>query len=368
MPEVTNAPSEVISSYSIFDQIAAAEHEQVLFCYDKATGLKSIIAVHNTILGPALGGTRFWNYANDAEALKDALRLSRGMTYKAAITGLHLGGGKAVIIGDSRKNKSEALFRRYGKFVNGLSGKYITAEDVGTSKEDMEWIARETKYVTGIPEYMGGGGDPSPFTALGVFMGMKAAAKTVFGSDSLAGKKVMVQGVGHVGEYLVGLLEKEAAVIYVSDIFEDRLIAISKNHKVTVVNPKEEYDMDVDIYAPCALGATVNDDTIDRLKCSIIAGAANNQLADEKVHGQLLLDKGILYAPDFVINAGGLINVGMELETYNRDRVKSDTEKIYQRTLGIFKYASEKKIPTYKAANEIAEERLRSIAQLNSRK
>jgi leucine dehydrogenase len=363
-PPVT-APE--ILTHSIFDQISAMDHEQVVFCHDKTSGLRCIIAIHNTILGPALGGTRFWNYLNDDEALNDALRLSRGMTYKAAITGLNLGGGKAVIIGNSRKDKSESLFRRYGKFVNGLNGRYITAEDVGTSKEDMEWIARETSYVTGLPEYMGGGGDPSPFTALGVYMGMKAAAKEVYGSDSLSGRKVMVQGVGHVGAHLVKHLEDEGATIFITDIYEDRIADISREHNVIVVNPEALYDQDFDIYAPCALGATLNEDTIDRLRCSIIAGAANNQLADEKLHGQMLVEKGILYAPDFVINAGGLINVAMELQSYNRGRVTAETEKIYQRTLEIFARAKRNNIPTYKAANEIAEERLRSIAMLNSR-
>lgn len=367
MAEVTNPPAEKVSP-SIFSQITSMEHEQVMFCYDKATGLKSIIAVHNTVLGPALGGTRFWNYAKEEDALTDALRLSRGMTYKAAITGLHLGGGKAVIIGDSRKDKSEALFRRYGKFVNSLGGKYITAEDVGTSSADMEWISRETKFVTGLPEYLGGGGDPSPFTAYGVYMGMKAAASEVYGNDSLEGKKVMVQGVGHVGEYLVSHLAKEGAAVFVADIYEDRIAEVSKKYKVNVVSTEKVYEADVDIYAPCALGATVNDDTIDHLKCHIIAGAANNQLKDEKIHGQILVDKGILYAPDYLINAGGLVNVGAEWETYNRERVKAQCERIYDRTIEIFEYAKKKNIPTYKAANEIAEERLRSIAAINSRK
>ncbi|MBA3649668.1 MAG: Glu/Leu/Phe/Val dehydrogenase [Chitinophagales bacterium] len=367
MSVLTPAPAD-INNASVFEQLAPMEHEQVVFCYDKATGLKSIIAIHNTILGPSLGGTRFWNYSNDHAALKDALRLSRGMTYKAAITGLHLGGGKAVIIGDPRKDKTETLLRRYGKFVESLNGKYITAEDVGTSSSDMEYIARETSFVTGLPEYMGGGGDPSPFTAYGVYLGMKASAKEVYGNDSLQGKKVVVQGVGHVGEHLVALLEKEGSIIYITDIFEDRLAAISNAHRVTVVPPEEVYNVDADIYAPCALGATINDDTIGRLKCSIIAGAANNQLASEEVHGQMLLDKGILFAPDFLINAGGLVNVGMELETYNENRVKAECERIYNRTLTVFKIAKEKNLPTYKAANEMAEERLRNIAVLNSRK
>jgi leucine dehydrogenase len=367
MSLVTNAPAEKVSP-SVFNLVTAMDHEQVMFCFDKATGLKSIIAVHNTILGPALGGTRFWNYAEEEDALIDALRLSRGMTYKAAITGLNLGGGKAVIIGDSRKDKSEALFRRYGKFVNSLNGKYITAEDVGTSSQDMEWIARETKFVTGLPEYLGGGGDPSPFTAFGVYMGMKASAKEVYGHDSLQGKKVIVQGVGHVGEHLVSHLVKEGAIVTITDIYEDRVAEVSKKYKVNTMKVEEEYEADVDIYAPCALGATINDDTIDHFKCHIIAGAANNQLKDEKIHGQMLLERGILYAPDYLINAGGLVNVAAEWETYNRDRVQAECERIYDRTLSIFKYAKQKNIPTYRAANEMAEERLKSIAALNSRK
>jgi leucine dehydrogenase len=367
MAVATNAPTEKVHS-TVFSQLMNMEHEQVMFCSDNATGLRSIIAVHNTVLGPALGGTRFWNYSKEEDALTDALRLSRGMTYKAAITGLHLGGGKAVIIGDARKDKSEALFRRYGQFVNSLGGKYITAEDVGTSSADMEWVSRETKYVTGLPEYLGGGGDPSPFTAYGVYMGMKASAKEAYGHDSLQGKKVMVQGVGHVGEHLVSHLVKENAIVLVADIYEDRIAEVSKKYKVTVVHSDQVYETDADIYAPCALGATVNNDTIEHLRCRIIAGAANNQLKDEKIHGQILLEKGILYAPDYLINAGGLINVGAEWETYNRERVKAECERIYDRTMEIFEYAKKRNIPTYKAANEIAEERLRSIAAINSRK
>lgn len=367
MAVVTNAPTEKVSP-SIFTNITSMEHEQVMFCYDKATELKAIIAIHNTILGPALGGTRFWNYVKEEDALVDAMRLSRGMTYKAAITGLHLGGGKAVLIGDSRKDKTEALFRRYGKFVNSLNGKYITAEDVGTSSRDMEWIGRETKFVTGLPEYLGGGGDPSPFTAFGVYMGMKASAKEVYGNDSLKGRKIVVQGVGHVGEHLVAHLVKEGADVTITDIYEDRVAVVAKQYNVKTAVVEEEYELDVDIYAPCALGATVNDDTIDKFRCHIICGAANNQLKDEKIHGQMLVERGILYAPDYVINAGGLINVAAEWETYNRERVQADCERIYDRTREIFKYAKEKNIPTYKAANELAEERLKSIAALNSKR
>ncbi len=351
----------------IFDQISSYEHEQVVFCYDKNSGLKSIIAIHNTTLGPALGGTRIWNYKNDAEAIFDVLRLSRGMTFKAAAAGLNLGGGKAVIIGDSQKDKSEALFRRYGKFVNSLNGKYITAEDVGTSTMDMEYISLETNHVTGVPEFMGGSGDPSPFTAYGTFLGMKAAAKKAYGSDKLSGKKVLVQGIGHVGEVLVKHLTEAGAKVYVTDIFEKRVKEVVAKYNVTAVETDSVYDMDMDIYSPCALGATLNDDTLNRLKCTVIAGAANNQLEDEKLHGQMLIEKGIVYAPDFVINAGGLINVASELDGYNRDKVLSDVERIYDRVLDIFKIAEQQKITTQQAAIFIAEKRLRDIANLKSR-
>jgi len=284
-------------------------HEQVVFCNDKATGLKAIIGIHNTILGPALGGTRMWNYATEEEALTDVLRLSRGMTLKASISGLNLGGGKAVIIGDSRKLKSEALMRRFGKFVNSLNGKYITAEDVGMNPIDMLNISRHTKHVVGIPESYGGGGDPSPVTAYGVYLGMKASAKKVYGNDSLTGKKILVQGAGHVGSYLIDYLIKENANVLVVDIFEDKLEAIKqKNPKVEIVAPEKLFNTNMDIYSPCALGGTLHPNTIARLKCKIVAGAANNQLLEEQRDGDLLTQNGILYAPDFLINAGGLIN------------------------------------------------------------
>lgn len=369
MPSVSQVPSKETTKESLFDQISNYEHEQVAFCYDKASGLKSIIAIHSTILGPALGGTRFWNYNSDEEAITDVLRLSRGMTFKASLAGLNLGGGKAVIIGNSKTDKSEALFRRYGRFVEGLNGRYITAEDVGTATGDMEFISNETKHVTGIPEYMGGSGDPSPFTAYGTFLGIKASVNKRYGNDNLEGKKVAVQGVGHVGGYLVKHLVDAGAKVIITDISEERikeLVALYPG-QVTGVQPNEIYDVDMDIYSPCALGATINDQTIDRLKCSIISGASNNQLADEKKHGQQLIEKGILYAPDFLINAGGLINVGCELEGYNRQRVTADVEKIYQRTLDIYKMAADENIPTQQAAIKMAEKRLKAIATLNSR-
>ncbi|MDC0337960.1 leucine dehydrogenase [Flavobacteriales bacterium] len=333
-------------------------HEQVLFCQDREVGLKAIIAIHNTVCGPSLGGTRMWNYASDEEALQDVLRLSRGMTYKNAISGLDLGGGKAVIIGDSRKDKSEALMRRFGRFVDSLAGNYITAEDVGISPQDMSWVALETKHVAGLP---GKSGDPSPVTAYGVYMGMKASAKVQFGSDSLAGKKVAVQGVGHVGEYLVEYLQKEGAEIYISDIHEETLNRVSKEYGAIVVGLDAIYDIDMDIYAPCALGATVNDATLRRLKCSIIAGAANNQLANESVHGKKVIEMGMIYAPDYLINAGGVMNCAGEVYNIDNDRVMSMAENIYNTTLAIIKKSRAEGIPSYLAANRMAEERIASL-------
>lgn len=353
---------------SIFDDIQQLEHEQVVLCHDAKTGLNAIIAIHNTTLGPALGGTRLWNYASHAEGITDALRLSRGMTYKAAISGLNLGGGKAVIMGDASKIKSEALWRRYGKFVNSLNGKYITAEDVNTSAKDMEYISMETSHVTGVPEYMGGSGDPSPFTAYGVYVGMKASAKKAWGMDDLSGKKVLVQGVGHVGQYLVGHLVEAGAEVYVSDINDVKLKETTdKFHTVKVINNADIFNMEMDIYAPCALGATVNSESIAQMKCAIIAGAANNQLAEEEVHGPEVMKKGIIYAPDFLINAGGLVNVSAELDGYNRERVMSQVEDIYDRTLEIFDYSEQQNIHAQAAAMKIAQKRIDAIANVNAR-
>ncbi len=352
----------------LFDKIAAMGHEQVVFCHDEKTGLKAIIAIHNTVLGPALGGTRMWQYASDADAILDALRLSEGMTYKAAVAGLNLGGGKAVILGDPRKDKSEAFFRRYGKFVDSLGGKYITAEDVGTSKTDMEYIAMETDHVSGLPEHKGGSGDPSPVTAYGVFMGVKASAKKVYGNDSLTGKKVMVQGAGNVGRYLIDNLMKEGAIVYVSDIFEDQIQKVTAAHpSVKVIAPADVYSVDMDIYAPCALGATLNDETIPQLRCAIVAGGANNQLKDTNIHMRMLMDRGILYAPDFVINAGGLINVYSELEGYNRQNALSKTEHIYDQTLAIFEAAQNEGISTLEASVRIARRRIEAVADIKTR-
>lgn len=353
---------------SVFEHMQQMGHEQVVFCHDPHSGLNAIIAIHNTTLGPALGGTRLWNYNSNEEGIIDALRLSRGMTFKAAISGLNLGGGKAVIIGNAPEIKSEALWRRYGKFVDSLNGKYITAEDVNTSARDMEYIALETDFVTGVPEYMGGSGDPSPFTAYGVFMGMKASAKKLWGNDSLSGKKILVQGVGHVGQYLVGHLTEEGAKVYISDINETKIKQTTdKFQSAEVVKNDGIWNLEMDVYAPCALGATVNTDTIGKMKCPIIAGAANNQLEDENVHGPMLIKKGILYAPDFLINAGGLINVAAELDGYNKERVMGNVEKIYDRTLDIFALSEKENIHTQAAAMKIAEKRLQDIANVKAR-
>jgi leucine dehydrogenase len=353
-----------LSDKLVFGHMSVFDHEQVVFCNDNATGLKAIIAIHNTVLGPALGGTRMWAYKTEAEALNDVMRLSRGMTYKSSCAGINLGGGKAVIIGDAKTQKNEALLRRFGKFVESLAGKYITAEDVNMSTRDMEYIHMETDHVTGLPESMGGGGDPSPVTAYGVFLGMKASAKEKWGSDSLSGKKVAVQGIGHVGESLVRQLVKEGCKVTICDINEEKVKLLASELKVDVVALDKIYDVDMDIYAPCALGATINDDSLSRLKCSIICGAANNQLADETVHGVEVLKKGMLYAPDYVVNAGGIINVYYELEGYNRSRALAHAENIYKTTLEIFRIAKTQNIPTYAAANQLGENRIADIGKI----
>lgn len=361
MFEVKNIEDTNLADNPVIAQMSQYNHEQLLFCNDNETGLKAIIAVHNTVLGPALGGTRMWTYNNEMEALNDVLRLSRGMTYKNSISGLNLGGGKAVIIGDARSMKSEALFRRFGKFVNSLAGKYITAEDVGISPVDMTYVSMETNHVVGLP---GKSGDPSPVTAHGVYVGMKACAKHVYGSDSLTGKKVGVQGVGHVGEYLVEALAKENAEIYISDIHEPSLKRVAQQYGAHVVELEKIYDLDLDIYAPCALGATVNDDTLSRLKCSIIAGAANNQLGKETVHGRMVMDKGIVYAPDFAINAGGVVNCYSEVKGLTSEWAMIKAEEIYTTIENIVKRSSAENIPTYQIANRMAEERIAAIGNV----
>lgn len=357
MTEVVNA-KELQKQDPVFGQLSFDDHEQIVFCNDKDTGLKAIIGIHNTVLGPALGGTRMWQYTSEWEALNDVLRLSRGMTYKSAITGLNLGGGKAVIIGDARTQKTPELMKRFGEFVHSLNGKYITAEDVGMETSDMDLVRTVTPYVTGISEEKGGAGNPSPITAYGVFMGMKAAAKHAFGSDVLEDRTVYVQGIGNVGEALVEHLSNEGARVFIADINQDRLAEVRDKYSVEIYGGNNLYGEEMDIYAPCALGATVNDITIDQLKAKVIAGAANNQLAEEQKHGKLLKEKGIVYAPDFLINAGGIINVYAELEDYGKKEIIRKTENIYNTTLEILKHADSNDITTHQAAFNIAQSRI----------
>ena len=363
---ITSISSALDTQFDLFSDLENNDHEQILFCQDKSTGLKALIAIHNTVLGPGLGGTRMWTYAKEEDAVRDVLRLSRGMTYKASISGLNLGGAKAVIIGDPKQHKSEALMRKFGRYVENLNGKYITAEDVGTTTKDMEYVSMETDHVVGLPEIRGGGGDPSPVTAYGVYMGMKAAAKKAYGSESLEGKTVAVQGVGKVGLHLVEYIHQEGAKIYVTDIYETGVkIAVEKYGAISV--PSEDiYNLDVDIFAPCALGAILNTENLNKLKCNIIAGAANNQLENELEHGNMCQDKGILYAPDFLINAGGLINVFSEYNGYVREIAMAQTEDIYNTTLAIFDHAENKKINTQMAAIELAEKRVNDILKVHS--
>jgi leucine dehydrogenase len=335
-------------------------HEEVVFWYDAGAQYRGIIAIHNTTLGPALGGTRFWQYNDEEEALVDVLRLSRGMTYKAAITGLNLGGGKAVIIGDPKTRRRELIFRAHGRFVDSLKGRYITAEDVGTSVADMDYVQMETQFVTGGAE---GSGDPSPVTAYGVYRGMKACALERWGDDSLGGRRIAVQGAGHVGYHLCSYLAEEGAQILVTDIDDAKVAAVVRDLGATAIPPDEIYGADAGIFAPCALGAVINDETIPRFRFEIIAGAANNQLREER-HGDELHRRGILYAPDYGINAGGLINVYGELNGWSAERAKRKASEIYQTLCQLFELAKEQGIPTHTAADRLAERRLEQVATL----
>ena len=350
----------------IFKELNRRGHEQVAFFNDPYSGLKGIVAIHNTTLGPALGGCRMWKYKTEQEAVIDVLRLSKGMTYKASIAGLNLGGGKAVIIGNPKKDKTEKLFRSFGRFVEGLGGRYITAEDVGTNINDMENVKIETSYVTGISKSLGGSGDPSPVTAFGVYTGIKASVKEKFNKKSLNGLKISVQGLGHVGTHLVNYLYKDGAKIYITDIDKKRVDSILEKYDCIYVEPDKIISQDVDIYAPCALGATVNQKSIPKLECKIIAGGANNILKDPLKDSEALSKKDILYAPDYVINAGGLINVANELEGYDKEKAFNQAEKIYDTLMGIFKRAKKESITTQNAAALQAEDRIKKISTLKS--
>lgn len=358
MTTKTYTLEELQKTNPVFGQQSFDNHEQIVFCHDKESGLKAIIGIHDTTLGPALGGTRIWNYQSEWEALNDVLRLSRGMTYKSAISGLDLGGGKAVIIGDSKKDKTPEMIKAFARYVDSLSGRYITAEDVGSTTEDMDLIHTITKHVTGISKELGGSGNPSPVTAYGVFMGLKAAVNYKFGSDNLEGKKVFVQGIGNVGETLVKHLTENGAIVTITDINKEKLEEVAKKYNVHIYTGNDLYAEEMDIYAPCALGATINDDTVNKLKAKVIAGAANNQLAVENIHGKILQDRDIVYAPDFLINAGGIINVFGEIVNYGQDEALKRTENIYNTTMEVLHHAKEKNITTQQAAMHKAEERI----------
>jgi len=334
---------------ALFDLVDFDDHEQVVFCSDKESGLKAIIAIHSTKLGPAVGGCRLWDYACDEDAITDALRLSKGMTYKNAMAGLPMGGGKSVIIGDAKTIKSEALFKAFGQALNNVNGRYISAEDVNINTGDIAIVNTVTPFVTGTE---GKSGNPSPFTALGTFLGLKAAVKYKFNRDDLTDLKVAVQGLGSVGYGLCELLHKAGAKLIVTDINQESLTKAEKELGATVVSLDEIYDQDVDVYAPCALGATINDDTLPRLKAKIIAGCANNQLAASH-HDQALLEQSILYCPDYVINAGGIINIAFE-EDYSADKATKKVEEIYDTLMNIFTTADKENKPTGIVADEMA--------------
>jgi leucine dehydrogenase len=345
----------------VFADMHTMGHEQLLLSHDPSCGYFGIIAIHDTTLGPALGGTRFWQYESTGEAITDALRLARGMTYKSAVAGINLGGGKSVIIGDNKRTDREALFRAHGRFIQTLGGRYITAEDIGTSPADMEYIKLETDHVAGL---LGLSGDPSPVTGYGVYVGMKAAARVRWGSDSLKEKTVAVQGAGKVAHYLMQHLHMENARIIVTDIDTEKVKRAVQEFGAEAVAPAAIYDQAADIYAPCALGATVNDETLPRLKVQVIAGGANNQLAEDR-HGDELERRGILYAPDYVINGGGVINVYGELHRWPVERAKKKAGEIYDTLLRIFDIAKQERIPTYRAADRLAEQRVTAVAGLD---
>jgi leucine dehydrogenase len=347
---------------NLFETVHESEHEQIVFCNNKDAGLRAIIAIHNTILGPALGGTRMWPYASEDEALQDVLRLSRGMTYKAAVSGLNLGGGKAVIMGDPRKDKSEALFRAFGRFIDTLHGRYITAEDVGIDVNDMEFVFQETDNVVGVHQAHGGSGDPSPYTAYGTIQGMKAALQHKFGDEDLSKYSVAVQGSGHVGHFLIKQLVEQGAKVFACDINEesvDDAVALGAE----AVDVDDIYDVDADVFSPCALGAVVNEETIPRFKFKVVAGPANNQLANNAC-GDELEKRGILYAPDYAVNAGGLMNVSIEFEGWNHERAIRMSRTIYYNLKRIFEIAVRDSIPTWKAADRMAQERIEIIGKL----
>jgi leucine dehydrogenase len=350
---------------SIFDYMEKYDYENLFFCQDKALNFKAVIALHDTTLGPATGGCRMWPYDNEMEAIEDALRLARGMTYKYAAAGVNLGGGKTVIIANPNRKDREPVFRALGKFINRLGGKYITGEDVGTTLKDMEYIRMETEYVVTLPTYLGGAGDISPMTAFGTIRAMQACCNRIYGSDSLSDKNVAVQGLGAVGHNVVGQLHELGAKMVVTDIDEKKVEAMVSKYGVEKVRPDAIYDVPCDIFCPCALGAVINDESLNRLKCKIICGAANNQLAEER-HGELLEKNGMVYAPDYITNAGGTIydTDRLAVGSVSHERGKEKVSRICQNMERVFEIADRDKIPTYLAADRMAEERIREIAEV----
>ncbi|PWA07606.1 leucine dehydrogenase [Pueribacillus theae] len=348
----------------IFEYLEKYDYENLFFFNDNQTGLKGVICVHDTTLGPATGGCRMWTYANEWDAIEDALRLGRGMTYKYAAAGIDLGGGKAVIIGDPKTQKSEALFRSFGRFINRLNGLYITGLDVGTTLRDMETMRLETPYVVTLPREFGGAGQISHYTALSVFQSMKACAKEKFGVDNLNGLRVAVQGIGSVGYNVVKYLVQEKAMITIADIDQDRVKEVSEEFGTNIETPDRIHALDVDIYSPCALGKVINDQSIEELKCQVVAGSANNQLAENK-HGDYLEELGILYAPDYIANAGGTIFDTDRLKPggFNEERGVQAVERVYETMTELIKISKDERIPTYRAADLLAERRIDSIGK-----
>ncbi|HLA65932.1 MAG TPA: Glu/Leu/Phe/Val dehydrogenase dimerization domain-containing protein [Acidimicrobiia bacterium] len=347
----------------VFDAIGDRGHEEVVFGSDPASGLKSIIAIHSTALGPALGGTRFFPYGSDDEALEDVLRLAKAMALKAAAAGLDLGGGKAVIIGDSRKMKSERLWRAYGRVVDSLRGRYITAEDVGTDANDMEMIRRETRWVVGVPVEEGGSGDPSPATARGLIAATRAVLRFMHGSEDMSGRTVAVLGVGKVGSDLVRRFIEAGAKVTVADVYPPAIERATQAFKVDVVSAEDIVDVECDVFAPCSMGGTFDETTIPRLRCEAIVGSANNQLSTPE-DAERIAERDILYAPDFVVNGGGLINVSEELRGYTAEKAAAHVDKVYDNTMRVLEAARERGVTPNVAAVDLAEERIRDIGNL----
>lgn len=351
----------------IFEKMEQSDYEQLVFCHDKTSGLRAIICIHDSTLGPALGGCRFWNYDTEEEAIVDVMRLAKGMTYKNAAAGLNLGGAKTVVMGDPKTDKSEAFFRALGRYINSLDGRYIIAEDVGTSVEDMDMIYQETPYVCGISESFGSGGNPSPMTALGVYYAMKRTAKEAFGSDTLEGKTVAVQGVGNVAYHMCKFLHEEGADLIVTDVNEEAIKCAVEDFNAKAVSIEDIYSVEADIFAPCALGGVLNDESIPKLKFKMICGSANNQLLDQDKHGKMLNERGIIYAPDFVVNSGGVINVSDELQGYNKERATQKVKGVYNQIGKILNIANEKNILPLEAAEHLAEERIEALLRVHGK-